>query len=193
MKNDNKQEERSPAYARLFSAQQLHLFRLFSHVLLFATGFLIGITLAFSLKHLFLNLQIHQVLLPSFSPSNPMVLISDNVSISHNHTKVIAFPRDGLRGFLRPPKAMHNMTEEELLWRASVVPRIRELPFKMTPKIAFMFLTRGPVFLAPLWERFFKGNEGLYSIYVHSHPSFNGTVPQSSVFHGRRIPSKVSL
>nr|KYP61559.1 hypothetical protein KK1_016054 [Cajanus cajan] len=89
-----------------------------------------------------------------------------------------------------PTKAMHDMTEEELLWRASMVPRIKELPSKHTPKVAFMFLAKGPLFLGPLWERFFKGNQGFYSIYVHSHPSFNDTVPQTSVFHGRRIPSK---
>jgi len=88
---------------------------------------------------------------------------------------------------------MHDMNDEELLWKASMVPMIQNLPFKQTPKVAFMFLTKGPVMLAPLWERFFKGNEGLYSIYVHSHPSFNETVPPSSVFHGRNIPSKVSF
>ncbi|KAH9722829.1 Core-2/I-branching beta-1,6-N-acetylglucosaminyltransferase family protein [Citrus sinensis] len=85
---------------------------------------------------------------------------------------------------------MHDMTEEELLWRASMSPRIHEYPFKRVPKVAFLFLTRGAVTLAPLWEKFFHGHEGLYSIYVHSSPSFNETVPQSSVFHGRRIPSK---
>ncbi|KAL2482055.1 Core-2/I-branching beta-1 [Forsythia ovata] len=82
------------------------------------------------------------------------------------------------------------MTEEELLWRASMVPRLRGFPFKRTPKIAFMFLAKGILPLAPLWEKFFQGNEGFYSIYVHFLPSFNGTVPEDSVFHGRSIPSK---
>jgi hypothetical protein len=55
-----------------------------------------------------------------------------------------------------------------------------------------MFLTKGPVLLAPLWQKFFKGNEGLYSIYIHPNPSFDETVyDQSSIFYGRRIPSKV--
>ncbi|KAA8529128.1 hypothetical protein F0562_034073 [Nyssa sinensis] len=85
---------------------------------------------------------------------------------------------------------MHDMNDEELLWRASMSPKILEYPFNRVPKVAFMFLTRGPVLLAPLWEKFFKGNEGLYSIYVHSDPSFNGSEPRNSVFHGRRIPSK---
>jgi len=90
--------------------------------------------------------------------------------------------------------AMHDMNDDELFWRASLNPMIHKAPFKQTPKVAFMFLTIGPVLLAPLWEKFFKGNEGLYSIYIHSNPSFNEVVyNQSSVFHGRRIPSKVSI
>lgn len=88
---------------------------------------------------------------------------------------------------------MHEMGDEELLWKASMAPKIDEFPFKRVPKVAFMFLTRGPVLLAPLWELFFKGHEGLYSIYVHSDPSFNGSEPDKSVFYGRRIPSKVSF
>ncbi|ESW24740.1 hypothetical protein PHAVU_004G156000 [Phaseolus vulgaris] len=105
-------------------------------------------------------------------------------------TKVVNFTRIGLSEFLKSPMAMHDMSDEELLWKASMVPMIHKLPFKQTPKVAFMFLTKGPVLLAPLWERFFKGNEGLYSIYVHSYPSSNETVPKNSVFHGRNIPSK---
>ncbi|CAI0436557.1 unnamed protein product [Linum tenue] len=54
-----------------------------------------------------------------------------------------------------------------------------------------MFLTRGPLPLAPLWELFFKGHEGFYSVYVHNLPNYNHTDPLDSVFHGRRIPSKV--
>lgn len=100
----------------------------------------------------------------------------------------------GLEGFLRPPRtARHNMEEEELMWRASMAPKIKEYPFKRVGKVAFMFLARGPLPLGPFWEMFFKGNEGLYSIYVHSHPSFNGSAPKNLVFHGRRIPSKVCL
>ncbi|CAN1224293.1 Glycosyltransferase BC10 [Linum grandiflorum] len=84
----------------------------------------------------------------------------------------------------------HDMNDEELLWRASMVPRISSLPFRRVPKVAFMFLTRGPLPLAPLWELFFRGHEGLYSIYVHNLPSYNETDPVDSVFYGRRIPSQ---
>ncbi|TYI87830.1 hypothetical protein E1A91_D04G163400v1 [Gossypium mustelinum] len=102
----------------------------------------------------------------------------------------------GLNDFLEPPEAMHGMDDAQLLWRASMIPRIAQYPFNRVPKVAFLFLTKGHVSLAPLWEKFFKGYKGMYSIYIHSNPSFNlskAAEPQGSVFHGRRIPSKVSL
>ncbi|XP_020412538.1 uncharacterized protein LOC18791146 [Prunus persica] len=97
----------------------------------------------------------------------------------------------GLKEYIKPPKVFHNMNDTELLWRASMTPRISEYPFHRVPKVTFMFMTRGPVVLAPLWEKFFKGHRGLYSIYVHSKPSYNASShPESPVFHGRRIPSQ---
>lgn len=94
--------------------------------------------------------------------------------------------------WIRPPSNLiHNMSDKELLWRASFVPRIKKYPFKRDPKIAFMFLTKGPLPLAPLWERFLKGHERLYSIYIHSLPSYRPQFPPSSVFYNRQIPSQV--
>ncbi|KAK6150982.1 hypothetical protein DH2020_015914 [Rehmannia glutinosa] len=91
---------------------------------------------------------------------------------------------------------MHNMSDDELLLRASRVDQ--ELPrnIKIVEqyKVAFMFLTPGPLPLAPFWDRFFTGHQGMYSIYVHPHPSFNySSVPQDSAFYGRAIPSQTSL
>ncbi|KAL1353538.1 hypothetical protein HN51_017465 [Arachis hypogaea] len=98
-----------------------------------------------------------------------------------------------LEDWIRPnSNPIHNMSDKELLWRASFGPRIKDYPFKRVPKVAFMFLTKGPLPLAPLWERFFKGNERLYSIYVHSLPSFQPQFSRSSVFYNRQIPSKVA-
>ncbi|XP_050214625.1 glycosyltransferase BC10 [Mercurialis annua] len=91
-----------------------------------------------------------------------------------------------------PSNAAHKMNDEELFWRAAFVPKIKKYPFKRVPKIAFMFLTKGPLPLAPLWEKFLKGHGGLYSIYVHSLPTFEAKFPPSSVFHGRQIPSQVA-
>lgn len=97
-----------------------------------------------------------------------------------------------LEKWIRPPSYLiHTMTDSELFWRASFIPRIKEYPFKRTPKIAFMFLTRGPLPMSPLWDKFFKGNEKLYSIYIHSSPSYDPDFPTSSAFYGRQIPSQV--
>ncbi|KAF5466488.1 hypothetical protein F2P56_016408 [Juglans regia] len=97
-----------------------------------------------------------------------------------------------IESWIRPPSnLLHTMNDTELLWRASSVPRIKTYPFKRVPKIAFMFLTKGQLPMAPLWERFFKGNEDLYSIYVHSLPSYNASFTPS-VFYRRQIPSQVA-
>ncbi|XP_040997441.1 glycosyltransferase BC10-like [Juglans microcarpa x Juglans regia] len=101
-------------------------------------------------------------------------------------------PRSLEQWITPPSNLMHNMTDKELLWRASLVPRIKKYPFQRVRKIAFMFLTKGPLPLAPIWERFLKGHEGFYSIYVHSLPSFQANFPPSSVFYRRQIPSQVS-
>ncbi|KAL5830611.1 hypothetical protein ACOSQ3_020079 [Xanthoceras sorbifolium] len=89
-----------------------------------------------------------------------------------------------------PKELWHSMSDEELMWRASMVPHIQEYPYNRTPKVAFMFLSRGRLPLAPLWEKFFKGNKDLYSIYLHTSPEFSEEAPESSVFYKRRIPSK---
>lgn len=91
-----------------------------------------------------------------------------------------------------PKELWHSMSDKELFWRALTVPGFLKCQYNCTPKVAFMFLTRGRLPLAPLWERFFKGYEGLYSIYLHTSPEFAYEPPESSVFNKRRIPSKVS-
>lgn len=100
---------------------------------------------------------------------------------------------NNLESWIRAPSSLlHSMNDTELLWLASLTPQVKEYPFKRVPKIAFMFLTKGPLPMEPLWERFFKGHEGLYSIYVHSLPSYSPNYAASSVFYKRQIPSKVS-
>lgn len=85
----------------------------------------------------------------------------------------------------------HNMSDEVLFLKASS--KIENNKKLSVPKVAFMFLTKGPIPLAPLWEKFFEGHEGFYSIYIHSSPDYIETLDSSSVFFGRRIPSKVCI
>ncbi|XP_051221028.2 glycosyltransferase BC10-like [Lolium perenne] len=85
---------------------------------------------------------------------------------------------------------MHNMTDEELLWRASMEPR-RSTHSSTVPKVAFLFLVQGALPLWPLWEIFFNGQDKeLYSIYVHASPGYTDLAPKESVFYGRLIPSQ---
>ncbi|KAH7428472.1 hypothetical protein KP509_09G003200 [Ceratopteris richardii] len=117
--------------------------------------------------------------------SNSLSLCRDNLN-SYIEPVQWVNPESWLRGL----SIHHNMSDEELLWLASMAPQREGVPIQRVPKIAFMFLTRGPLPLAPLWERFFGGNQGLFSIYVHTHPNYKLDMPTSSVFYRRQIPSK---
>ncbi|KAJ0567907.1 putative glycosyl transferase, family 14 [Helianthus annuus] len=96
-----------------------------------------------------------------------------------------------MESFRFPKNVSHGMTDEELLWRGSLVPENAHYPFDRMPKIAFLFLTRGDLPFLPLWERFFKGQDAMkYSVYVHSNPGVKLDVLNSSVFYKRQIPSQ---
>nr|XP_043624859.1 glycosyltransferase BC10-like [Erigeron canadensis] len=188
--NNNNHNQNMISLFKMFNAP-LHLSNLLSLVLFFAFGLCFGVILTFQLKNVSFNLQFTQ-----FSLSTSTTTTNNTASNTTLDTVSPPSPpappvKIGLSSYLTPPQPMHDMTDEELLWRASMVPKVKDYPFNRTIKVAFMFLTRGPVVLSPLWERFFKGYEGHYTIYVHSS-DFNSTVTESekSVFHGRRIPSK---
>ena len=93
--------------------------------------------------------------------------------------------------FLHPTNLTHKMSDAELFWRASMTPFKNEYPFLRVPKVAFMFLTRGPLPMLPLWERFFNGHEKYFSIYLHTPPAFHLNVSSRSPFFARQIPSQV--
>ncbi|KAL8196386.1 hypothetical protein R6Q57_024681 [Mikania cordata] len=147
---------------------QLQLANLFSVILFFGFGLCFGIILTFHLKNVSFNLQFTQL----------SIATDDIVALPPPPMKV------GLENYIHPTEVLHDLSDEELIWRASMVPKVKDYPFDRKPKVAFMFLTRGAVLLSPLWNMFFKGHDGLFTIYVHT------SEPQDSVFHGRRIPSK---
>ncbi|KAL2324111.1 hypothetical protein Fmac_023169 [Flemingia macrophylla] len=178
---------------------QFHFVQLLTYILILAFGVTIGVIFSFYLKDCNFSLQFTQLSLSSFPRTPPLTPTTTKPEISNQtqtqiQTQTQPQPQIdthvGLKEFLKPPRVVHDMDDEELLWRASMTAKIPDYPFDRVPKVAFMFLTRGPVFLAPLWEQFFKGHEGYYSIYVHSNPSYNASRPESPVFQGRRIPSK---
>lgn len=167
-----------PPFLIYMSYQHL---KLLLGLLLFGFGFGCGIIFSFYVNNAWSTSPPPQLEL-SLRPSSAIPLSSAAPARLVNRSAVASSPM------------MHGMTEEELLWRASMVPRIKRPPSKSNkPKVAFLFLTRGELPLAPLWEKFFEGNEGAYSIYVHASPEFNGSAAKGSVFYGRRVPSKVRV
>jgi len=89
-----------------------------------------------------------------------------------------------------PPRAL---TDEELAMRVLSKDLLldRTTPSNQKPKIAFMFLTAGPLPFESLWEKFFEGHLGLYSIYVHaSRRAELKSVWNSSLFIDHEIRSQ---
>ncbi|KAK9278217.1 hypothetical protein L1049_027778 [Liquidambar formosana] len=182
----------TPSIAKLFNSHLLlgHVFRF----LFFVIGLSVGLTASLYLKSFSFNLQA-SFFSPSPEPLLPILLPQPSSPLPPPPPSPPSLPpppppSDGGFASQDTPALMHSIDDDELLWRASMVPRIQEFPFEHVPKVAFMFLTKGPIPLGPLWEKFFKGHEGLYTVYVHPHPSYNVSVPEDSVFHGRRIPSR---
>ncbi|KAK2429762.1 glycosyltransferase BC10 [Trifolium repens] len=183
MKNSNNQQSLN-SLSRHFNSNNLQLIRFLSYFIFLAFGVTIGIIIGFYLKSFNFSLQFTQFSSQKVSniSSPPLQPVVYNSSLNHSHI--------GLKKFIEPSHVVHDLSDDELLWRASLNPKIDEYPFDRVPKVAFLFLVRGHVTLAPLWEKFFQGHNGYYSIYVHSNPSYNGSEVESPVFHGRRIPSK---
>ncbi|XP_021772987.1 uncharacterized protein LOC110736956 [Chenopodium quinoa] len=189
MKNQN-QEQQKPLFLPLPNKLVHNFMNIIPYILIFGCGIIIG---------------------TSFSPSNIFPVDIGNLFVTvkvFNTTRDSLLPRPpppppGLeveRGSPPPPSSPpltlphHHMEDEELLWKASIVPKIKDKKLMQRiipqPKIAFLFLVRGALPLAPLWDKFFLGYEGLYSIYVHANPVYNQSYSKESVFFGRRIPSK---
>lgn len=206
MKNQGNHLQLINSTLKLHSQMYLHTFLIY--LFIFASGLFIGFTLDFSIRDIPFHSQISQFSLVLSSPptsqphstANSTKIVSETAS-NHDCSKL---PRtmhvvNGMRNKTRLAfdkysnriQDMRNISDKALISRALRVSR-RHYEHETIPKVAFLFLTRGNLHLAPLWEMFFKGNEGFYSVYVHTQPSFNGSYPENSVFHGRRITSKAS-
>ncbi|KAM3269579.1 glycosyltransferase BC10 isoform X1 [Capsicum chacoense] len=181
MKNQN--QNSITMAIKLFNTP-LNILNLLSSFFFFACGLTCGIILTFYFNNFNLNLQVINSQILNYSSSISSQLSPPAVPVPMIH-------RLGFNDYIKPYNIQHDMNDDELLWRSSMVPKVKKFPFKRVPKIAFMFLTRGPILLSPLWEMFFKGYEEFYSIYIHSNPCYNQSeVAESPIFHGRRIPSK---
>ncbi|TKY64801.1 acetylglucosaminyltransferase protein [Spatholobus suberectus] len=166
------------------------------HLVFFIIGVSIGIvailcfnSLSFSLQALLYPVitPITTLLPPPLSSSRPLSVTPPPLKVISSSSRNTKFNSTSIK---LKTSLMHNMSDQELFLKASMVSGIQDFPKQTVPKVAFMFLAKGALPLAPLWEKFFKGQDGFYSIYLHRHPSFNVTVPEDSVFNGRNVPSQ---
>lgn len=164
----------------------LKLVQVLSFLVVFVAGVIIGLATTSHVNQYFTN----QAKLFSSNASARVVMSSvdgnGNCSGVKFCDKVDCL---SMKEFLTPSNLSHGMSDVELFWRASMVPYKQEYPFQRVPKVAFMFLTRGPLPFLPLWEKFFKGHSN-FNIYVHANPGFVLDVPSDSPFYRREIPSQ---
>ncbi|KAL0763219.1 hypothetical protein Bca101_079370 [Brassica carinata] len=86
------------------------------------------------------------------------------------------------------PVHVRKHTDEEVAARAVVRDILKTPPFiTENSKIAFLFLTPGTLPFEKLWDEFFTGHEGKFSIYIH--PSKERPIHISSHFSDREIHS----
>lgn len=157
----------------------LRLAQALTFLVVFAAGVVIGLT---TTSHI----NTHNNFI-----SQPHHYASSSSSSSHNCTTIIT--QTHVDTFLNPTNLTHTLSDDQLFWTASLVPTKQDYPYRRIPKVAFMFLTRGPLPMLPLWERFFQGHAHLFNIYVHAPPGYSLNVSTSSPFHTRHIPSQVSF
>ncbi|XP_047940816.1 glycosyltransferase BC10-like [Salvia hispanica] len=88
-----------------------------------------------------------------------------------NSAACYVFSSRGCKGMPRwlPPSPVRELTDEEIAARV-VIRDILNMPpaIQTTPKIAFLFLTPGALPFEKLWDKFFQGHEGRFSVYVHA-------------------------
>ncbi|XP_051114302.1 glycosyltransferase BC10-like [Andrographis paniculata] len=88
-----------------------------------------------------------------------------------------------------PPEPARVLTDAELASRVVIRDILDMSPtISTTTKIAFLFLTPGALPFEMLWDKFFQGHEGKFSVYVHA--SKDKPVHFSRYFLDREIRSQ---
>ncbi|KAM7477777.1 hypothetical protein LguiA_025990 [Lonicera macranthoides] len=100
-----------------------------------------------------------------------MFLVCAYVYPPRNSAACYVFSSSSCKGFPNwlPPAPARELTDEEIAARV-VIRNILDTPTIMTknPKIAFMFLSPGTLPFEKLWDKFFEGQDGRFSVYVHA-------------------------
>jgi len=115
---------------------------------------------------------------------------SSTSAVTHNLASSVSPPPSPIPSPPPPHSPLENdLDDVDLLKQASLT---SPNPTGLNKKVAFMFMTTTPLYLAPLWELFFNqsGAQALYNVYIHTDPSFKYEEPPfTGVFSGRIIPS----
>ncbi|CAH2077533.1 unnamed protein product [Thlaspi arvense] len=86
------------------------------------------------------------------------------------------------------PPSLRELSDDEIAARVVVNEILSNPPvIRKDSKIAFMFLTPGTLPFERLWDRFFQGHEGKFSVYIHA--SKERPVHYSRYFVNREIRS----
>ncbi|MBA0703932.1 hypothetical protein Golax_016224 [Gossypium laxum] len=164
----------------------LKLVQVLSFLVVFVAGIIIGLATSAHINTYFSS----QAQLFSTSTVTSFQVSSNKANCNQTQAPCPEIDYLSMDAFIHPMNLTHKLSDDELFWRASMMPYKKEYPFPRVPKVAFMFLTRGPLPFMPLWERFFKDHEIFFSIYLHTPPDYYLNVSTSSPFYGRQIPSQ---
>ncbi|XP_047322241.1 glycosyltransferase BC10-like [Impatiens glandulifera] len=119
-----------------------------------------------------------------------MFLIFAYIYPPHNRSACYVFSSTGCKGFSNwlPPRTVRELSDDEIASRVVIRDILHaQLAKSANSKIAFLFLTPGALPFEKLWDKFFQGHEGRFSVYVHA--SKDKPVHSSRYFINREIRS----
>ncbi|XP_057459539.1 glycosyltransferase BC10-like [Actinidia eriantha] len=100
-----------------------------------------------------------------------LFLICAYIYPPHNSAACYVFSSKGCDSFSHwlPPTPAREFTDDEIASRVVIKDILSAPPTQSkNPKIAFLFLTPGALPFERLWDKFFHGHEGRFSVYVHA-------------------------
>ena len=148
--------------------------------------------------------MVRSVSLPIFSCVFVLLILAatyvsfDRWLLSFWSAQTITIPSESIQ-LRRSPSAqfpVHTLADDRLFQQASLATASSDsspavCTLNVDCKLSLLFLTRGPLPLARLWERWLSNQDGLYSIYIHAEPGFKLGSEYPAMFLDREIPSQV--
>nr|KJB55246.1 hypothetical protein B456_009G069100 [Gossypium raimondii] len=121
-----------------------------------------------------------------------IVLITAYVSPLSSSTACYFFSSGDCTLYQSPSFPARELSDEETISQVVIKEILNTPPIQSADsKIAFLFLTPGTLPFELLWDKFFRGHEGRFSVYVHASREKPGHTSQ--YFIGRDIHSENCL